>query len=82
MYGPRIVSVTMVDEERFGGLIGLFDNHLPDTMDELNLFCALEARVAFEREVPAVHLRGPETLHRRFPEIYRGATRAQVEAVL
>lgn len=68
-------------EARFGGPISLFDNHMPDTMDELNLFCALEARVAFEREVRAVHLRGPETLHRRFPEIYRGATRAEVEAV-
>jgi len=67
-----------VYEERFGGPISLADNHMPDTLDELNLFCALEARVAFEREVRAVHLRGPETLHRRFPEIYRGATRAQV----
>lgn len=68
-------------EERFGGPISLFENHMPDTLDELNLFCALEMRVAFEREIRAVHLRGPETLHRRFPEIYRGATRAQVETV-
>lgn len=68
-------------EERFGGPITLFDNHMPDTLDELNLFCALEARVAFERDVRAVHLRGPETLHRRFPEIYRGGTRTQVESI-
>jgi hypothetical protein len=70
-----------VYDERFGGPISLFDNHMPDTLDELSLFCALEARIAFERDVRAVHLRGPETLHRRFPEIYRDATRAQVEAV-
>ncbi len=68
-------------EERLGGPISLFDNHMPDTMDELSLFCALEAHVTFERDVRAVHLRGPETLHRRFPEIYRDATRAQVDAV-
>ena len=81
------VPTTFVDrnrdsyEARFGGSIRLFDNHMPDTLDELSLFCALEARVAFERDVRAVHLRGPETLHRRFPEIYRNATREQVEAV-
>lgn len=68
-------------EQRFGGPISLFDNHMPDTMDELNLYCALEARIAFERDVRAVHLRGPETVHRRFPEIYRDAACAQVEAV-
>jgi hypothetical protein len=68
-------------EARFGGPISLYDNHMPDTLDELSLYCAVEARVAFERDVRAVHLRGPETLHLRFPEIYRGAPRATVDAV-
>lgn len=42
----------------------------PDTFDEMSLFCALEAKTKPIYEDGAVHLRGPESLHRQFPELY------------
>lgn len=64
-----------------GGPIGISDFGKADTLDEFGLYCALVAGTAMEHQSRAVHLRGPEVLHRRFPDIYRGATRAMLAAV-
>ncbi len=68
-------------EARMGGPIGISDFGKADTLDEFGLYCALVAGTAMEHQSRAVHLRGPEVLHRRFPDIYRGATRAMLAAV-
>ncbi len=62
-------------EARFGGPISISDFGKADTLDEFGLYCALVAGTAIEHVPGAVHLRGPEVLHRRFPDIYRGASR-------
>jgi hypothetical protein len=53
----------------------------PDTMDELGLYCALEAETSIEYCVKALHLRGPESLHRKFPDLYRGASMERVKEI-
>lgn len=63
-------------EARAGGPISISDFGKADTLDEFGLYCALVAGTTVEHQPRAVHLRGPEVLHRRFPQIYRGATPA------
>lgn len=76
------VPETFVDRDRArfeaqaGGPISISDFGKADTLDEFGLYCALVAGTTVEHQPRAVHLRGPEVLHRRFPEIYRGATPA------
>jgi hypothetical protein len=57
-------------EEKFGGPIGMSMYQKPDTMDEFGLYCALEAGTHLVYDTKATHLRGPETLHRMYPELY------------
>ena len=68
-------------EKKFGGPIKLSMYGDPDTMDEFNLYCAIIERIKIEHDVKAIHLRGPESIHRRFPEIYTGATNEQLADV-
>ena len=68
-------------EAEVGAPVSISDFGKPDTMDEFGLHCALVERTTLEFDVRAAHLRGPEVLHRRFPEIYRGATRQALAGV-
>lgn len=52
------------------GSVKLNQYKMPDTFDEVSLFCALEAKTRAEYEDRAVHLRGPESFHRQFPDLY------------
>lgn len=67
--------------EELGGKISLSMYGIPDTMDEFNLYCAVEERTNMEHAVKAIHLRGPESVHRKFPEIYHGATPEQLQTI-
>jgi hypothetical protein len=53
-------------------------NNTPDTFDELGLYCALQEKTKAVHESFAVHLRGPESLHRCFPDLYYQATEQQL----
>lgn len=59
-------------EKEFGGKLTLSNFDIPDTMDEFGLYCALVGRTSITPDVCAVHLRGPESIHRRFPEFHKG----------
>lgn len=53
----------------------------PDTMDEFGLYCALVENTEIKENICAVHIRGPETLHRKFPEVYHYANISKVNEV-
>lgn len=53
----------------------------PDTMDEFGLYCALEAKTSIDYCVKALHLRGPECLHRQFPDLYQGGSKERVSEI-
>lgn len=42
----------------------------PDTMDEFGLYCAEKEKTNVKHDVKSCHLRGPESIHRKYPEIY------------
>jgi hypothetical protein len=65
-------------EEAFGGKIWQTMYSHPDTMDEFSLYCALIEKTQIDYNVKAIHIRGPESIHRKFPEIYYGATKEQL----
>jgi hypothetical protein len=44
----------------------------PETLTDFALYCALKERVGWSEVEKAVHLQGPELLHRKYPQIYRG----------
>lgn len=67
-------------EARWGGPIWLSDFGKADTFDEFGLYCALVAGTRSRHVRGAVHLRGPEVLHRRFPDLYRGGDAGRVAA--
>jgi hypothetical protein len=67
-------------ETLFGGKLGISMWTRPETMSEFSLYCALEERVGWEQVEKAVHLRGAEILHRKYPQIYNGASQALVDA--
>lgn len=81
------VSRTFLDEDRakyeeeFGGPITMSMYKAPDTMDEFGLYCALVEKTQIENVVKALHMRGPESLHRQFPDIYRYATKERLAEV-
>lgn len=60
-------------EARVGGRIGLSEYRAPDTLDDFGYYCYLDAGTHAVTDARAVHLRGPETLHRRFPSSYHTA---------
>ena len=68
-------------EQEFGGSISMSMYKNPDTFDEFCLYCALIERTEMQHEVKALHVRGPESLHRMFPDIYRYATKERLQEV-
>ena len=62
------------DRERyemlFGGKISISMWTRPETMGEFSLYCALEERLGWNESEKAVHLVGPEVLHRNCPQTY------------
>ena len=53
----------------------------PDTMDELTLYCALIKKTNIEYAVKASHLRGPESIHRMYPDVYEFATSERLKEI-
>lgn len=53
----------------------------PDTMDELGLFCALKEKTKIKHIVKASHLRGIESVHRMFPDFYKGCSNERIEEI-
>lgn len=58
-------------EEKVNGKIKLNWNDNPDTFDEFGLYCALVKDTKVIHHDKSVHLRGPESLHRQFPYLYK-----------
>jgi len=58
-------------EKIFGGKLGVSMWTGPETLSEFSLYCALEERVGWNEVEKAVHLQGPELLHRKYPQMYR-----------
>jgi hypothetical protein len=61
-------------EKLFGGKISISMWTRPETMSEFSLYCALEERVGWDEIEKAVHFRGPEILHRKYPQLYNGCS--------
>jgi hypothetical protein len=59
-------------ERLFGGKLSVSMWRGPETLSDFALYCALEERVKWTETEKAVHLQGPELLHRKCPQIYRG----------
>ena len=57
-------------EKLFGGKLSISMWTGPETLSEFALYCALEDRVGWTEVEKAVHLQGPELLHRKYPRIY------------
>lgn len=68
-------------ERLLGGKISISMWTRPETMSEFSLYCALEELVGWEETEKAVHLRGPETAHRRHPQIYNGCSQESLDEV-
>ena len=75
-FGSRMKS--LLDRNRqhyerlFGGKLSISMWTGPETLTEFSLYCALEERVGWSQVEKAIHLQGPELLHRKYPELYRG----------
>lgn len=67
-------------EEAFGGKLSIFMWTKPETMSEFSLYCALQERVGWEEVEKAVHFRGAEIFHRKYPQIYYGADQPLIGA--
>jgi hypothetical protein len=59
-------------EKLFGGKLSISMWTGPETLSDFALYCALEERVGWTEVEKAVHLQGPELLHRKYPQIYCG----------
>jgi hypothetical protein len=59
-------------EKLFGDKLSISMWSGPETLTEFALYCALEERVGWNEVEKAVHLQGPELLHRKYPQIYSG----------
>lgn len=68
-------------ESELGGVISMSMYNHPDTMDEFGLYCALVEKTRIEPVVKALHLRGPESLHRKFPDIYHFASSDRLKEI-
>lgn len=68
-------------EEKYNGKIEFYMYKNPDTFDEFGLYCALEAGTRARQIVRACHLRGPESIHRMFPEVYNYADAQKLKEV-
>lgn len=56
-------------EEKLGGKIGMNEFKIPDTMDEMCYYCPLVHNTEAKFVNKAYHFRGPETVHRIFPNV-------------
>jgi hypothetical protein len=61
-------------EEKLGGKIGMIEFKAVDTMDEMCYYCPMRHNTRTVHEDKAVHLRGPETIHRKHPTLYHHMT--------
>jgi hypothetical protein len=68
-------------ENKFNGKIEFSMYKDPDTFDEFGLYCALEAGTNIKQMIKACHLRGPESVHRIFPEMYHFASAEKIKKV-
>lgn len=68
-------------EEEFGGKITMSMYQNPDTFDEFGLYCALVEKTKIQHEVKALHMRGPESLHRMYPDIYNYGTKERIKEI-
>ncbi len=61
-------------EKEMGGKIALRYFTVTDTFDEFNLYCALveKSKICYFKR--CTHLRGPESLHRKYCSLYYGCT--------
>ena len=57
-------------EKLFGGPLTISQWSGPETLSDFALYCALEERVGWVHVEKAVHLQGPELLHRKYPKLY------------
>lgn len=82
-FGYRVKS--LLDRQRahyeklFGGKLSVAMWTGPETLSEFALYCALEERVGWSEVERAVHLQGPELLHRYYPQLYDGYDAALLE---
>ena len=58
-------------DQQAGGAVSFREYEKQDTMDEFTLYCALVEKTKVTHCPKAVHLQGPEALHRISPETYR-----------
>jgi len=68
-------------EDEFGGEITMSMYQNPDTFDEFGLYCALVEKTKMQHEVKALHVRGPESLHRMYPDAYLHATKQRIDEI-
>jgi hypothetical protein len=68
-------------EKKLGGEIGMVEFKLADTMDEMCYYCPMVHNTEAVHEDKAVHLRGPETIHRHFPKLYHDMGPKDMEAI-
>lgn len=59
-------------ERLLGGKLSISMWTGPETLTDFALYCALEERVGWDEVEKAVHLQGPEILHRKYPQLYNG----------
>jgi hypothetical protein len=69
-------------DQRAGGRLSLSEYENADTMDELTLYCALVEETRMTHCPRAVHLQGPEVLHRNNPKAYHAADKSLIQALI
>jgi hypothetical protein len=81
-FGYRVHSLLDRNREHyekiFGGKLSVAGWTAPETLSEFALYCALEERVGSTEVEKAIHLQGPELIHRKYPELYQGYNEALV----
>jgi hypothetical protein len=65
-----------------GGRLSFSEYEDGDNMDEFTLYCALVEKTRMTHVPRAIHLQGPETVHRNNPELYRGSAEERLQAVV
>lgn len=68
-------------EKKFNGEITLSKYQQPDTFDEFGLYCALVKHTRINHDLKAVHVRGPESVHRLYPELYSKCSMGKIKEV-
>lgn len=68
-------------EKNLGGKIGMRAFQASDTMDEMCYYCPMVHKTTAVFEDKAVHIRGPETIHRNHPKLYNSMTGPDVGIV-